>query len=101
MNALLRPLRFLGTLIVFLLSCTALLGVGAAALLLTLPDVGQLEKCMTTSMYHVRLCPGSENYVRLKDISPHVLHAVIAAEDGSFYTHKGFDWHEIRESMNA
>jgi monofunctional biosynthetic peptidoglycan transglycosylase len=35
-------------------------------------------------------------FVPLAQISPDMQHAVIAAEDGRFYQHHGFDWHEIR-----
>jgi monofunctional glycosyltransferase len=35
-------------------------------------------------------------FVPLGQISPDLQHAVIAAEDGRFYRHNGFDWHEIR-----
>ncbi|HEY2821281.1 MAG TPA: monofunctional biosynthetic peptidoglycan transglycosylase [Candidatus Acidoferrum sp.] len=34
-------------------------------------------------------------FVSLKEISPEFQHAVIAAEDGTFYQHHGFDWHAI------
>jgi monofunctional glycosyltransferase len=34
-------------------------------------------------------------FVPLRRISPDLQHAVIAAEDGSFYQHHGFDWHAI------
>jgi monofunctional glycosyltransferase len=34
-------------------------------------------------------------FVRLRQISPEFQHAVIAAEDGSFYQHHGFDWHAM------
>jgi len=34
-------------------------------------------------------------FVPLHQISPHLQHAVIAAEDGHFYQHNGFDWHEM------
>jgi monofunctional biosynthetic peptidoglycan transglycosylase len=34
-------------------------------------------------------------FVPLSQISPHLQHAVIAAEDGRFYEHHGFDWHAI------
>jgi monofunctional biosynthetic peptidoglycan transglycosylase len=34
-------------------------------------------------------------FIPLKQISPNLQHAVIAAEDGNFYHHHGFDWHEI------
>jgi monofunctional biosynthetic peptidoglycan transglycosylase len=41
--------------------------------------------------------PYQERYrfVPLSQISPDFQHAVIAAEDGRFYQHHGFDWHEI------
>jgi len=35
-------------------------------------------------------------FVPLRDISPNLQHAVIAAEDGRFYEHHGFDWHQIQ-----
>ena len=35
-------------------------------------------------------------FVPLNQISPDLQHAVIAAEDGRFYQHHGFDWHEIK-----
>ena len=35
-------------------------------------------------------------FVPLAQISPDFQHAVIAAEDGRFYQHHGFDWHEIQ-----
>jgi monofunctional glycosyltransferase len=35
-------------------------------------------------------------FVSLRQISPEFQHAVIAAEDGQFYQHHGFDWHAIQ-----
>jgi monofunctional biosynthetic peptidoglycan transglycosylase len=35
-------------------------------------------------------------FVPLSQISPDFDHAVIAAEDGRFYQHHGFDWHQIQ-----
>jgi len=35
-------------------------------------------------------------FVPLSEISPNLQHAVIAAEDGRFYEHLGFDWHAIQ-----
>jgi monofunctional biosynthetic peptidoglycan transglycosylase len=35
-------------------------------------------------------------FIPLSQISPNLQHAVIAAEDGRFYQHHGFDWHEIK-----
>lgn len=101
MNWLIQKIKFLGYVTVFCFSALALLLVGIVAAILMLPDVGILEKCFTTTMFEVKLCPGGDNYVKINQISPYVLHAVIAAEDGSFYNHKGFDWHEMKESMTA
>jgi len=38
---------------------------------------------------------GRYKFVPLVQISPDLQHAVVAAEDGRFYQHHGFDWHEI------
>jgi monofunctional biosynthetic peptidoglycan transglycosylase len=40
-----------------------------------------------------------QRWVSLKSISPHLVHAVIVAEDGSFWSHSGFDWFEFQESV--
>lgn len=34
-------------------------------------------------------------FVPLESISPHLQHAVIAAEDGRFYQHYGIDWQQV------
>ena len=34
-------------------------------------------------------------YIPLSQISPNLQHAVIAAEDGRFYQHHGFDWNQM------
>jgi monofunctional biosynthetic peptidoglycan transglycosylase len=36
------------------------------------------------------------DFIPLRQISADLQHAVIAAEDGNFYHHHGFDWHEIQ-----
>jgi len=41
--------------------------------------------------YHKRY-----KFVPLNQISPNLQHAVIAAEDGRFYQHHGFDWQQIQ-----
>ncbi len=81
----------------FLLGMAILLGF----LLTTLPDVGELRNCLTTSMNRVELCSKSQSYVRLANISPLVVDAVLASEDASFFSHDGFDWFEIRESFET
>lgn len=36
------------------------------------------------------------DFVPLRQISPDLQHAVVAAEDTRFFQHHGFDWHEIQ-----
>jgi monofunctional biosynthetic peptidoglycan transglycosylase len=47
------------------------------------------------------LSPGKytkkQTHVMLKRISPDLQHAVIAAEDGRFYQHRGIDWEEVKK----
>jgi monofunctional biosynthetic peptidoglycan transglycosylase len=38
----------------------------------------------------------SYRFIPLSQISPELQHAVIAAEDGRFYEHNGFDWKQIQ-----
>lgn len=38
-------------------------------------------------------------FVPLSRISPAFQHAVIAAEDGNFYKHHGFDWEQIQDAI--
>lgn len=40
-------------------------------------------------------------WVPLKDVSPHIVRAVIAAEDQAFCTHDGFDAKEIQKALEA
>jgi monofunctional glycosyltransferase len=87
--------------IVLCISAGVLVMVLLGVLVLSLPDVASMGKCITTTMYQVKLCPGTANYAPINTISPYAIHAVIAAEDGSFYSHKGFDWHEIQASFTA
>ena len=38
----------------------------------------------------------SYRFIPLNQISPELQHAVVAAEDGRFYEHNGFDWKQIQ-----
>lgn len=71
-------------------------GVGLWA---SLPSKDEIRGCMTTTMFEVKLCPGSGNYVKLSAISGHLKKAVVAAEDSLFYQHNGFDWESIQYSF--
>jgi monofunctional biosynthetic peptidoglycan transglycosylase len=51
----------------------------------------RLQAWIHHTPYHERY-----EFVPLSQISPDFQHAVIAAEDGSFYQHHGFDWHAMQ-----
>jgi monofunctional biosynthetic peptidoglycan transglycosylase len=40
-----------------------------------------------------------QSWVPLSKISPHLVHAVVTSEDGTFYEHAGIDWYELEESI--
>jgi monofunctional biosynthetic peptidoglycan transglycosylase len=50
----------------------------------------RLQSWIHGTPYHVHY-----KFVPLSQISPNLQHAVIAAEDGRFYQHHGFDWEAI------
>ena len=39
----------------------------------------------------------TKKWVKLSDISPHMVNAVVLTEDQKFYDHNGFDWEEMRK----
>jgi monofunctional glycosyltransferase len=39
-------------------------------------------------------------FVPLRSISPHLQHAVVAAEDARFYQHHGFDWVQVQKVID-
>jgi monofunctional biosynthetic peptidoglycan transglycosylase len=41
----------------------------------------------------------TQKWVSLSRVPKHVVDAVIVAEDGTFFTHGGVDWFEVRESL--
>jgi monofunctional biosynthetic peptidoglycan transglycosylase len=50
----------------------------------------RLQAWIHSTPYHERY-----RFIPLRQISPDLQHAVVAAEDARFYQHHGFDWHEI------
>ncbi len=51
-----------------------------------------------TPLMAIRLIEGeglAKDWVPIEEISPHLIRAVIAAEDGKFCQHAGFDWESI------
>ncbi len=51
------------------------------------------------SDYQEKLPRGFVHWVSLKDISPHLVKAVIASEDQKFFQHQGFDWEAIESAF--
>ena len=51
-----------------------------------------VEAKLSGRPYHKRY-----KFVALQQISPNLVHAVIAAEDGRFYQHHGIDWAEVEK----
>jgi monofunctional biosynthetic peptidoglycan transglycosylase len=49
-----------------------------------------------SAWFHGKPYTSHYNFIPLRDISPNLQHAVIAAEDGRFYQHHGFDWQAIQ-----
>ena len=45
------------------------------------------------------MSPNDPNWVRLGSISPFVVKALRTNEDGSFYTHGGFSWFQVKQSI--
>jgi monofunctional glycosyltransferase len=96
-----------------LLWSTALIGLPLGVLTLswlsTLPNVDVLARAnplstalmdhrQTQAKKQGRAAPRQWTWVPLSRISPHLRHAVVAAEDASFFTHEGFDWEGIKEA---
>ncbi len=71
----------------------------AAYVFWKVPSDKTIKGCFTTSMYQVYLCPGSKNYVPLKQISPYVIKAILSTEDSAFFSHDGFDWEQMENSF--
>lgn len=74
-----------------------------------LPDVAELSSVnpMTTKYVQIfvrrNLRQGQRpavamRWVPLEDISPHLIHAVLIAEDDAFYRHAGVDWRALKRA---
>lgn len=82
----------------FLLGVLSLMALAVGSLWAWLPSQKEIRGCMTTRMYQVELCPGSKNYVPLKQIAPILQKTIILTEDSNFWNHKGFDWDSIEKN---
>jgi monofunctional biosynthetic peptidoglycan transglycosylase len=66
-----------------------------------IPTDKEIRGCMTTKMYKVHLCPGSNTYVPLSQTSSYLQKSVVLTEDSSFWDHQGFDLQEMQNSLKA
>jgi len=85
-----------GAILAFCFYAHCVLGLVYLKFLPPLTTAVQVERRLE-AMYHHREYHKRYNFVPLGRISRDLQHAVIAAEDGRFYQHHGFDWKEIRK----
>jgi membrane peptidoglycan carboxypeptidase len=77
-------------LVLSLVSAIGILVCSLFLILISLPQVTQMKHCLRAEMNQVWLCPKSETYVPLKQISLNLKNAVLISEDIEFYHHNGF-----------
>jgi len=53
------------------------------------------------ALRHVTGVPVDRRWVPLQAMSPHLVRAVIASEDGRFCIHHGIDWHSLTEVLGT
>ncbi len=94
----------------FFFGVLVVIGVMAAAVYLTLPDVTVVKDAnpKETAIMKYREAQSLEkgkklrrvhHWAPLSRISPLLINAVLISEDDKFFQHEGFDWEEMRESM--
>lgn len=79
----------------------ATVAIVAANIYYSIPTPETIKGCFVTKMHQVELCPKKGNYVPLGQISPHVRNAILVSEDTGFYSHKGFEFEELKESLRV
>jgi monofunctional biosynthetic peptidoglycan transglycosylase len=67
--------------------------------ILSTPNIASIKGCPELALQQTKLCNTSPYYVSLNEVSAIALHAIIVAEDKGFYTHHGFDFGEILNSL--
>lgn len=90
-----------------IVTCLLALAAGASLVWLATPDVSPLAQGFVQvtqwqkqrGRAEVRIGPGSPDWVDFSQISLHLIHAVVAAEDNRFFSHHGIDWVAIEESL--
>lgn len=94
MSFLKKPLFWILTLLF-----AVFLSIVTVCIFLFFPSVDKLAGCFETSLYQVKVCPGDRHYTPINQISLILKRAIVVSEDGTFYSHSGFDWFELRQSL--
>jgi monofunctional glycosyltransferase len=68
---------------------------------LQLPDKDDINGCLVTSMHQIDLCSKNSSYLRLSQVPKNFTDALILSEDGQFWSHNGFDFYELKESLTT
>lgn len=93
-SALLSTVRYLVIALVFAWCLAALILVSLRWI--DPPTTAVQSQRRIEALLHRKPYAKRYTFVSLKQISPDLQHAVIAAEDARFYQHHGFDWHEVQ-----
>lgn len=99
-----RPAPIWRRLLVLLIQATLLIGVAFSVLSVLAVFIFGWTGTPPTITMTQRAMAGMDvqrEWTPLKDVSPHLVRAVIAAEDQRFCTHNGFDVVEIRRAIEA
>lgn len=65
-----------------------------------IPTEQEIRKsCFQTKMYSVELCEKHPTYVSLSEVPRYFISLLVISEDASFWSHRGFDWEEIKNSF--
>lgn len=92
-------------------SIIAGVGIWFGLWVLSIPDISGLKKADTGLSINVKDANGKHrdwivgirnpSWISLSQVSPHIIDAVVAAEDDAFFQHDGFDFEELKNSIKA
>lgn len=101
---------FLAIILVILSAITGA-GIWFGLWVLSLPNISGLKKADTGLSINAKDAHGKHrdwivgvrnpSWVSLSRVSPHIIDAVVAAEDDAFFQHDGFDFEELKNSIKA
>ena len=84
----------------FLIFNSLLLISGLVIFYQKLPHKESFNSCFTTSMYELKICKNSNDYVDIKNVNSNLIKSILISEDSLFYQHKGFDWKSIKNNFD-